>query len=304
MDGADILIFSRNLTRPHGKGEITVYISETRTRAYRRGTQRAPNLGFKQVGRFQAETPNYTYIAVIGILFLRSVSAKIHPGAFEAQPVWGAMARRMPSPPQLVDRHLLNRLRGTASHSCPIRTPLLYIERAAARRLLSWALPSLPSLRFLVLGLATFTLRAQLPLCLGPLSQSNRSTFPKNSQTQHHLLFCASEDLWGYEVYTGRQLQPTWKCLQRRLKSDKEAEWDSQREPASHSAFPMFKSPQFRNTIFFNLQRSTFVLRYMIQLNIFPGAWIGQSRSDVAQPSGPTEKLPIYCQAHGSKWRS
>ena len=87
MDGADILIFSRNLTRPHGKGEITVYISETRTRAYRRGTQRAPNLGFKQVGRFQAETPNYTYIAVIGILFLRSVSAKIHPGAFEAQPV-------------------------------------------------------------------------------------------------------------------------------------------------------------------------------------------------------------------------
>lgn len=104
------------------------------------------------------------------------------------------------------------------------------------------------------------------------LSRSNSNTFLKNSQIQHNLLFCASEDLWGYEVYTGRQLQPTWKCLRRTLKSDKEAEWESQRAPACHPAFPMFKSPQLENTIFFNLQRLTFVLQYMMHLNIFPGA--------------------------------
>lgn len=98
------------------------------------------------------------------------------------------------------------------------------------------------------------------------------TTFPKTFQTQHNLLFCASEDLWGSEVYTSRQLQPTWKCLHRRLKSDKEAEQAeraSQREPASPSAFPMFTSPQFGNAMFFNLQTPTFVLQYMIHWNIF-----------------------------------
>lgn len=180
-----------------------------------------------------------------------------------------------------------------ASHSGPACMSLLYAERAAAH-----------CFRCLV----TFTLRIQLPFYLESVPQSDGNTFPKNSQTQHNLLFCASEDLWGYEVCTSRQLQPTWKCLRRRLKSDKEAEWDSQREPASHSAFPVFTSPQFRNTIFFNLQRSALVLWYTIQLNIFPGAsyWTLSTVDRTEQ----TQCLPAvlltnfyHCQAHSSKWR-
>lgn len=58
-----------------------------------------------------------------------------------------------------------------------------------------------------------FTWRTRPVSLLLSFSQPESNAFPKNSQTQHNLLFCASEDLWGYEVYTDKQLQHTWKCL-------------------------------------------------------------------------------------------
>lgn len=74
----------------------------------------------------------------------------------------------------------------------------------------------------------------------------------------------------------------------------------SQREPASPSVFPMFTSPQFGNTMFFNLQKPTFVLQYMIQWNILSRSialdlkhigldWTGQCFPAIL----PTEKLSI-----------
>lgn len=54
-------------------------------------------------------------------------------------------------------------------------------------------------------------------------------------------------------------------------KSDKKAGRESQREPASCSAFPMFKSPPFGSTIFLCLAKLfDFCVAEIVYLNILP----------------------------------
>lgn len=149
------------------------------------------------------------------ILFSMSVSAKIHPRDSKAQPVWDTMMHSMLSP------HGRQLLAGTSWNAS--------VGQLAA------AVPSVHKA-----SLAGFCFCCPLlgPLCsnwrLSPWDHSlsltsNPSHHPKNSQTQRNLLFCSSEDLWAHGVSTSRQLLPTRKCLCRKVKSDKEAQWASPR---------------------------------------------------------------------------
>lgn len=135
-------------------------------------------------------------------------------------------------------------------------------RRGRCSKVLSWVLPSRPSPRILGLWWATFTLTMQL----FPFSHSS-TIFPHNAVYFPMLM----------KMYEGTKCIPAgnysplehgftdgWNLIRQQR--------ETQREQASHSAFPKCESPWPGNTVYFNLQRSTFILQYMTHTNIVLGA--------------------------------